>query len=99
MSHSREYNREYMRKYRASHPEKIAEYKRTQMERRMERLVVRLGVCLTREQRLAVIAAQDGDRDALWKASQSWTPEQHKFAKARWESLHPIHKDFSWGRY
>ena len=54
---------------------------------------------LTREQRLAVIAAQDGDRDALWNASQSWTPEQHKFAKARWESLHPIHKDFSWGRY
>lgn len=54
---------------------------------------------LTREQRLAVIAAQDGDRDALWKASQSWTPEQRKFAKARWESLHPIHKDFSWGRY
>ena len=54
---------------------------------------------LTREQRLAVIAAQDGDRDALWKASQSWTPAQHKFAKARWESLHPIHKDFSWGRY
>lgn len=225
MSHSREYNREYMRKYRASHPEKIAEYKRTQMERRRERRVVRQGVCarcgktfevgigkrmtkycshtcmkremtlrqmakerakreakanggeallprrseevssssrrdksvasprlkacvvcgkmftasrctaltcsskcskkhyrathpvvkppkaecpkverrdsfgLTREQRLAVIAAQDGDRDALWKASQSWTPEQHKFAKARWDSLHPIHKDFSWGRY
>ena len=50
---------------------------------------------LTSEQRLAVIAAQDGDRDALWKASQSWTPEQRKFAKARWESLHPIHKEFS----
>ena len=260
MSHSREYDREYHRKYRASHPEKMAEYNRTQMERRRARRVVRQGVCarcgktfevgigkrmtkycshacmkremtlrqlakerakrevrevrelvcpicgtafttqnsrqkycserckkasqmrswrarqpkakggeallprrneevsssslllktcavcgkeftavrctvltcsrecsqkhykatlpvvkppkasrpkverrdsfgLTREQRLAVIAAQDGDRDALWKASQSWTAAQHKFAKARWEAIHPTRQEFSWGNY
>ena len=54
---------------------------------------------LTREQRLAVISAQDGDRDALWTASQSWTPAQRKFAHERWEMLHPTRQDFYWGKY
>ena len=54
---------------------------------------------LTREQRLAVISAQDGDRDALWTASQSWTPAQRKFAQARWEMLHPTRQAFYWGKY
>lgn len=223
MSDRAEYLREYARKYRESHPEKMAEYNRTQMERRRARRVVRQGVCarcgkafevgignrmtkycshtcmkremtlrqlakaraareaanggealrprrkeavvasscrdksvaspllktctvcgkkftasrctamtcsrecsqkhykathpvvkhpkaarpkvlrdsfgLTREQRLAVISAQDGDRDALWTASQSWTPAQRKFAKARWEMLHPTRQAFYWGKY
>ena len=54
---------------------------------------------LTREQRLAVISAQDGDRDALWTASQSWTPAQSKFAQERWEMLHPTRQAFYWGKY
>ena len=79
--------------YKATHPVvKPPKASRPKVERRDS-------FGLTREQRLAVIAAQDGDRDALWKASQSWTPAQHRYAKARWEAIHPTHQEFSWGRY
>lgn len=49
---------------------------------------------MTIEQRNAVIRAQSGDRDELWRASQSWTPAQRKFAQERWEELHPSHQTF-----
>lgn len=54
---------------------------------------------LTIAERIAVIKAQCGSRDELWKASQSWTPAQRKFAKARWEALHPSSFFTMSGRY
>lgn len=53
----------------------------------------------TQAQRNAVIKAQCGSRDELWQASQSWTPAQRKFAKARWEALHPSSFFTMSGRY
>lgn len=54
---------------------------------------------LNREQRIAVIRAQAGDRDTLWRASQSWTPAQRKFAAARYREIHQSTSSFTWGKY
>jgi len=45
---------------------------------------------LTEKQMQEVVDAQDGDPSLLWKLSQNWTPAQHKYAKARYESLHGL---------
>lgn len=46
------------------------------------------GYGLTISERNAVIRAQAGSRDELWRASQSWTPAQRKFAAARYKEIH-----------
>ena len=195
-----EYMRKYHRKYRKANPEKMAEYNRTQMERRRARRVVRQAVCafcgktftvsqkhlkycskechdvalrriraaykvrdrakkraafdgrrtcafcgrefvadikqhnkiycsydcqkavwaaakrkgltaerrrsperdafgLTAEQRNAVIRAQNGSRDELWAASQTWTAKQREFAKARFAEIHQLGHKSAWGIY
>lgn len=214
MTNRTEYSREYSRKYREANPEKMAEYNRTQMERRRARRVVRQAVCafcgktftvgqkhikycsrecmkregirrqtakvsamraakraekaaakaaevpvvkqgtcpvcgktftvsqkhlkycskechdvalrriraaykvrrmgltagrrqrperdafgLTAEQRNAVIRAQNGSRDDLWAASQTWTAKQHEFAKARFAEIHQLGHKSAWGIY
>lgn len=45
---------------------------------------------LTEEQMQAVVDAQDGDQSQLYRLSRSWTPAQHKYAKARYEGIHGL---------
>ena len=45
---------------------------------------------LTEAEMLAVDRAQDGDRDQLWRLSQSWTPRQRKYAKDRFIRIHNL---------
>lgn len=52
---------------------------------------------LTATERNAVIRAQNGPREELWRASRDWTPAQRKFAKRRYEAMHPFnHANAGW---
>lgn len=59
--------------------------------------VVRDSDGLTLAERNAVIMAQNGPRENLWKLSQSWTQAQRRFAKRRYESEHQsYHSAVGW---
>lgn len=49
---------------------------------------------LTEEEMLAVDRAQDGDREQLWRLSQSWTPRQRKYAKDRYIRIRNLFSPF-----
>jgi len=60
--------------------------------RRMERERARRRTHgLTDEQMLEVARAQDGDQSKLWEISRGWTPEQRKYAVARYKDKHGLH--------
>lgn len=67
---------------RARHQEKKAA--------RTEARVARDSFGLTPAERDAVVRAQAASRDALWAASQSWSPEQRKFAKKRYMEFYKL---------
>lgn len=85
--------------YLAKHPNAGSRIraKSGDIRKEQDHRVVRDSDGLTLAERNAVIMAQNGPRENLWKLSQSWTPAQRRFAKRRYESEHPsYHSAVGW---